>query len=174
MHRPIPREQPGPFEKVPGPPSSGLLNKWRSLIGSMSCQAWLPHACSEQGANIGGRRLYISFIKWLLSTAFFLSIVKWINSSRISIWHKNSCLLYWGQNFFQPMFSPACVSANYGNTRMSRQKNRRSLVVEPSALVIPPGVSGYLQQWKLRIVILRSKCTDILINLHGFPNNLIF
>ena len=47
---------------------------------------------SEQGANIGGL-LYISYIKWLVSSVYLKYCQT--NATRISIWRKNSYLLYW-------------------------------------------------------------------------------
>ena len=78
--------------------ANGLLNDaLRSPIGKWAVKLGrhMLTTVSEQGANIGGR-LYISFIKWLVSMVLILYL-KYCqtNSAGISIWHKNRRLLYW-------------------------------------------------------------------------------
>ena len=125
--------------------ANGLLNDARRLVNELSS---LAATCSLRSvrARCKYRRPAISFIKWLVSMVFILSIVKRIQTEfrfdiKTSVFFigtkfrgdmKRSCSivakskyasLHLEQTRSQLMFSPACASASYGSTQMNRRKN---------------------------------------------------
>ena len=111
----------------------------------MSCQAWLPRARYSQWARCKYWRPAVYFLyKMACLNSFYLKYCQ-TYSTGISIWQKNRCrsyllvqnfeVIWWEtallslsqntgvykeQKRSQPMISPACASATYSSTRMSR------------------------------------------------------
>ena len=137
--------------------ANGLLNDdgWTVKTGSH-----VLVMVSEQGANIGGW-MHISFIKWLVSMVFILSIVTRI---QMEFWYdikKNMCPLYCYK--ISGWYDEKLLCCRQVKIcQFTENKQRASQCFHLHVRVPPTAVPGWVDRYRYRYIVFIIVTCDII------------
>ena len=109
---------------------------------------------NEQGANIGVR-LYISFIKWLVSMAFILSIVKWIQPA--FRYYIKTGVFFIGTKF-QGDMRRSCSVVTVKKCEFTKNKQGVGQCFHLHAWAIPKTIPGWVEERILPFLDRYCRC----------------